>query len=77
MTETTEGDIQGASAAFEIPVIKVSGSTLCRCRWCDRNDVPLSDMAVYSFKVSFGGFTGVCRKCINSDEREVAYFKNE
>jgi hypothetical protein len=46
---------------------------LARCRWCDRNDVPIEKMAIYSFKRSFGGFTGVCKACIGSESAEAAY----
>lgn len=46
---------------------------LARCRVCDRNDIPVENMAIYSWKISFGGFTGVCAKCINDDHAWVGY----
>lgn len=51
-------------------------ATVCdtaRCRWCDNNNVPLEKMAIYSFKPWFGGFTGVCKECLESPEAEARY----
>lgn len=61
-------DIHGASMAFQMPVVKVDGETKCRCRECDRNDIPLANMAVFSFKEWFRGFTGICKECVKKEE---------
>jgi hypothetical protein len=67
MAISEEGDVAGASVAFSVPVVKVTGTTTCRCRNCKRNDVPLAEMAVYSWKAAYGGFTGVCDTCIKNE----------
>lgn len=48
---------------------------LARCRWCDRNDRPVEAMAIYSFKQSYGGFTGVCKDCFNDPAAEARYHR--
>lgn len=46
--------------------VKVS-ETVARCRECQNNEVPLADMAIFSWKVTYGGFTGYCLKCYLGD----------
>lgn len=50
-----------------------SPKKLARCRWCDRNDIPMENMAIMSFKSSYGGFTGVCKTCIKDEDAENKY----
>lgn len=54
---------------------KVTGSKdteiVARCHRCKRTDIPLDQMAAYSFKALFGGLAGVCKHCIaNPPQRE-------
>lgn len=44
-----------------------------RCRRCERMDVPLSEMAIFSWKEIFQKFTGVCKECMNNPESEQRY----
>lgn len=46
---------------------------VARCRWCDRNDRPIGDMAIFSYKLAYGGFTGVCKECMNDEKAEARY----
>jgi hypothetical protein len=46
---------------------------MARCRWCDRNDRPIEAMAIYSYKHSYGGFTGVCKECMDDPTAEARY----
>ncbi len=65
---TTDRDISGASHAFVQAVVKVSGATLCRCTTCNRNDIAMADMAIYSWKEFAGMFTGICAKCLAKED---------
>lgn len=46
---------------------------IARCRWCDRNDIPTDNMAIFSWKQSYGGFTGVCKACFLDEKAEARY----
>lgn len=48
---------------------------VARCRWCDNNAVPVSRMAIYSWKDSYGGFTGVCRACFYDSKVHARYIE--
>ena len=48
-----------------------------RCRWCEKVK-PARDMAVFSYKVLFGHYTGVCTACMTgpgAEQREAAYLE--
>jgi hypothetical protein len=45
-----------------------------RCRVCNNNKIPFNEMAIFSYKISYGGFTGVCKKCIGSEDKMNAYW---
>lgn len=50
----------------------MSDETKCRCRECNRNDVPVTEMAVHSFKPMLNMRTGVCNSCMKKMWEEEA-----
>lgn len=60
-------------ACVESDLAPIDAVVMARCRWCDRNDRPIEAMAIYSYKHSYGGFTGVCKDCMNDPAAEARY----
>lgn len=69
MTQESKTDAQTEPAQAG----SLDAVVMARCRWCDRNDRPIEAMEIYSYKHSHGGFTGVCKDCMNDPAAEARY----
>jgi len=53
----------------------IDKTKFARCRWCDNNRIPMTNMAIMSYKASYGGMTGVCKNCFGSEAAEINYMR--